>query len=148
MPIRDGVKGSTDDVFCRIESNVKNLTIRNIRGKCGAAAFTNISPDGDCFSMENVLLEDWIVEGCKVGIEIGGDATCSNFTVKNSVFSSMTDSDGTGIHLSGTGKTLKLNKLLFDNVNLKGFARGVKIGTDVQIEDMLEPVMEFTRVER
>jgi hypothetical protein len=40
----EGVKGSTEDVFCRIESDVKNLTIKNVRGNCGSAAFTNISP--------------------------------------------------------------------------------------------------------
>jgi len=136
----DGVKGTTDDVFCRIESNVKNLTIRNVRGKCGAAAFTNISPDGDCFSMENVLLDDWIIEGCKSGIEIGGDVLCSNFAVKNSAFSAVTDSGGTGIHLSGTGKTLKLSKLLFDHVTFKGFARGAKAGKDVQIEGAVKIV--------
>ena len=78
----EGVKGSTEDVFCRIESNVKNLTIRNVRGNCGTAAFTNIGPDGDCFGMENVLLEDWMIEGCIIGVEIGGGVTCSNFTLK------------------------------------------------------------------
>ncbi|MEP6894563.1 MAG: glycosyl hydrolase family 28 protein [Chloroflexota bacterium] len=136
----DGVKGTTDDVFCRIESNVKNLTIRNVRGKCGAAAFTNISPDGDCFSMENVLLEDWMIEGCKSGIEIGGDVLCSNFTVKNSAFSAMTDSDGIGIRLSGAGKILNLQRLLFDNVNFNGFSKGLKVDKDVQIEDALRIV--------
>src|SRR6185295_19104186 len=100
----DGVKGSTEDVFCRIESKVKNLTIKNVRGNCGTAAFTNVSPDGYCFSMENVLLEDWMIEGCTIGVEIGGGATCSNFTVKNSVFSAATGQDSTSIRLSGEGK--------------------------------------------
>jgi len=132
----DGVKGTTDDVFCRIESNVKNLTIRNVRGNCGAAAFTNISPDGYCFSMENVFLEDWFVDGCKLGIEIGGGVRCSNFTVKNAVFSAASDQDSIGIQLSGKGKILELSRMLFDNVTFDGFSKGLKI-EDVQIEDAM-----------
>jgi hypothetical protein len=85
--IIEGVKGSTDDVFCRIESNVKNLTIRNVRGNCAEAAFTNISPDGYCFSMQNVLLEDWVIDGCRIALEIYGAVAWSNFPVKNSIFS-------------------------------------------------------------
>jgi hypothetical protein len=127
----DGVKGSTDDVFCRIESNVKNLTIRNVRGNCGAAAFTNICSDGYCFSMENVLLDDWVIEGCRTGVEIGGGVKCSNFTVKNSVFSAATGQDSTGIRLSGEGRTLELKRVMFDNVIFDGFSRGLKIGNDV-----------------
>src|SRR5215207_8131359 len=134
----DGVKGSTDDVFCRIESNVKNLTIRNVRGSCGAAAFTNISPDGDCFSMENVLLEDWIVDGCKTAVDIGGEVTCSNFTVKNSVFSAGTGQDNTCIRLSGGGKTLELKRFMFDQVVFEGFSKGLLIGGDVLIRDSVK----------
>ena len=133
----DGVKGSTDDVFCRIESNVKNLTIRNVRGKCGAVAFTNISPDGYCFSMENVLLDDWIIEGCKIAVEIGGGVKCSNLTVKNSVFSAATGKESTGIRLSGKGKTLELKRMVFDNVIFDGFSRGLKVGNDVLIGDSI-----------
>ena len=134
----DGVKGTTDDVFCRIESDVENLTIRNVRGKCGSAAFTNISPDGYCFSMENVLLDDWVIEGCKVGLEIGGGVKCSNFTVRDSVFSAGQDS--ICIRLSGEGKTLELRRMMFDRVVFNGFSKGLKIGNDVLIGDTLRIV--------
>jgi len=141
----EGVKGTTDDVFCRIESNVKNLTIKNIRGTCGKAAFTNISPDGDCFSMENVFLEDWVIEGCKIGVEIGGGVRCSNFTVKNSVFSAAARQDSICIRLSGEGKTLELKRMMIDNVFFDGFSRGLKIGNDVLIEDTVRIVnSDFT----
>jgi hypothetical protein len=136
----DGVKGSTEDVFCRVESNVKNLTIRKVRGSCGAAAFTNITPDGDCFSLENVMLEDWIMEDCKLGIEIGGGVKCSNLTVKNAVFTAPTGQDSIGIQLSGEGKTLDVQRILFDNVVFEGFSKGLKVSTDVQIEDLLRVV--------
>jgi hypothetical protein len=132
----EGVKGTTDDVFCRVESNVKNLTIRNVRGTCGKAAFTNISPDGDCFSMENVLLEDWMIEGCQAGIELGGGVKCSTFQVRNAVFSAAPGQDNsTGIIFSGEGQTLELERISFDNVILDGFSRGLKIGSDVVIRD-------------
>ena len=131
----DGVKGTTDDVFCRVESNVKNLTIKNVRGVCGKAAFTNISPDGDCFSMENVLLEDWIIDGCKVGIEIGGGVKCSNFQLKNTVFSAAPGQDSIGIRFSGEKETLELQRIMFDHVILDGFSRGVKIDNNVVIRD-------------
>lgn len=133
----EGVKGSTEDVFCRIESDVKNLTIRNVRGKCGNAAFTNISPDGYSFRMENVLLEDWVIERCRVGVEIGGGVTCSNFTVKNSIFSAMTGQTSTGIRISGAGKSLELKRMLFDNVTFDGFSRGVEVSSDVLIKDSI-----------
>ena len=141
----DGVKGSTDDVFCRIESNVKNLTIRNVRGNCGTSAFTNISPDGDCFSMENVLLEDWMIEGCKIGVEIGGGVKCSNFTVKNSVFSSAIGQESTCIRLSGEGKTLELKRVIFDQIIFDGFSKGLKVGNDVLIGDSVRIInSDFT----
>jgi glycosyl hydrolase family 28 len=133
----EGVKGTTDDVFCRIESDVKNLTIRNVRGHCGTAAFTNISPDGYCFSMENVLLEDWVIDGCRIGVEIGGGVKCSNFTVMNSVFSAATGQDSICIRLSGKGKTLELHRMMFDNVLFHGFSRGLKVDNDVLIGDPL-----------
>ena len=133
----EGVKGSTEDVFCRIESDVKNLTIRNVRGKCGNAAFTNISPDGYSFRMENVLLEDWVIERCRVGVEIGGGVTCSNFTVKNSIFSAVTGQTSTGIRISGAGKSLELKRMLFDNVTFDGFSRGVEVSSDVLIKDSI-----------
>ena len=133
--IIDGVKGSTDDVFCRVESNVKNLAIRNVRGVCSQTAFTNISPDGDCFDMENVLLDDWMIEGCRIGVEIGGEATCSNFTVRNSVFSAASRQDSICIRLAGEGKTLKLHRLMFDNVVFEGFSEGLKIDDQVLIQD-------------
>lgn len=136
----DGVKGSTDDVFCRIESDVKNLTIRNVRGNCGSAAFTNISPDGYCFSMENVLLDDWVIEGCRIGVEIGGGVTCSNFTVKNSVFSAAPGQDSTCIRLAGEGKTLEIKRMMFDNVSFDGFSRGLKIENDVLLRETLKIV--------
>ena len=135
--IISGVKGSTDNVFCKIESNVKNLTIRNVRGSCGTAAFTNIGSDGYCFSLENVLLEDWIIEGCKTGVEIGGGVTCSNFTVKDSNFSAAMGQDGTCIRLSGEGKTLEVKRVMFDNVIFDGFSRGLKIDSDVLISDAI-----------
>ncbi len=141
----DGVKGSTDDVFCRIESDVKNLTIKNVRGNCGTAAITNISPDGYCFSMENVLLEDWVIDGCKIGVEIGGGVTCSNFTVKNSVFSAAAGQDSVCIRLSGEGKTLELKRMMFDNVIFNGFSKGLKVGKDVLIGDTVRIVnSDFT----
>ena len=131
----NGVKGSTEDVFCRIESSVKNLTIKNVRGSCGSAAFTNICSDGYCFSMENVVLEDWAVEGCRVGIEIGGEVKCSNFTVKNSVFSAAAGQESIGIWLTGDGNVLELTRVMFDNVVFKGFSTGLKADRDVLIGD-------------
>ena len=131
----EGVKGSTDDVFCRIESAVKNLTIRNVRGSCASAAFTNTSPDGYCFSMENVLLEDWVVEDCSVAVEIGGGVTCSSFTLRNSVFSSATAKDTTAIRLSGEGESLELKRMMVDNVCFQGFSIGVQLRSDVLIRD-------------
>src|SRR5215212_3728125 len=131
----DGVKGSTDDVFCRIESNVKNLTIRNVRGNCGGAAFTNLTSDGDCFSMQNVLLEDWVIEGCKTAVEIGGGVTCSNFTVKNSIFSAGPGQDSPCIRLSGEGKTLELKRLMFDQVVFEGFSKGLMVDGDVMTRE-------------
>jgi len=136
----EGVKGTTDDVFCRVESNVKNLTIRNVRGNCGNAAFTNVSSDGDCFSLENVFLEDWVIEGCKTGVEIGGGVKCSNFTVKNSIFSAATGQDSLSIHLSGRGKTLELKRMMIDNVVFDGFSKGLKIDKDVLIEKTVRVV--------
>jgi hypothetical protein len=136
----EGVKGTTDDVFCRIESNVRNLTIRNARGTCGTAAFTNISSDGYCFSVENVLLEDWVIEGCQIGVEVGGGARCSNFTVRNSVLSAATGPDSIGVRLSGEGKVLELNGMMLDRVVFDGFSRGLKIGNDVLIGDTMQIV--------
>jgi glycosyl hydrolase family 28 len=136
----DGVKGSTEDVFCRIESDVKNLTIRNVRGNCGTAAITNICGDGYCFSMENVLLEDWIIEGCKVGVEIGGEVSCSNFTVRNSIFSAGPQQDSLGIRLSGEGKTLRLSRMMFDNVVFAGFSKDLQVSNDVLMEDSIRIV--------
>jgi hypothetical protein len=136
----EGIKGNTDDVFCRVESNVKNLTIRNARGICGAAAFTNISPDGYCFSMENVLLDDWILEGCQTGVEIGGGVKCSNVTVKNSVFSAATRQDSIAIRLSGEGKALELKRMTIQNVVFEGFSTGLNVGSDVLIEDAIRVV--------
>jgi len=142
----DGVKGTTEDVFCRIESNVRNLTIKNVRGRCGASAFTNITPDGDCFSMENVLLEDWMIEGCQSGIEIGGGVQCSNFTVKNSVFAAAHKSGRIGLHLSGKAETLDLNRLTVDNVVFDGFSMGMKIDANVQIANAISVVnSDFSR---
>ncbi len=136
----DGVKGSTEDVFCRIESDVKNLTIRNVRGNCGRAAFTNVCGDGYCFNMENVLLEDWVIEGCKTGVEIGGGVSCSNFTVRNSVFSAGPGQDTVCVHLSGEGKTLRLGRMMFDNVVFAGFSRDLQVGDDVLMGDAVRIV--------
>jgi hypothetical protein len=136
----EGVKGTTDDVFCRVESNVKNLTIKNVRGNCGSAAFTNVSSDGDCFSLENVVLEDWIIEGCKTGVEIGGGVKCSNLTVKNSIFSAATEQDSISIYLSGRGKTLELKRMMIDNVVFDGFSKGLKVDKDVLIENTVRVV--------
>jgi hypothetical protein len=127
----EGVKGSTEDVFCRVESNVKNLTIRNVRGSCTGAAFTNISPDGDCFSMENVLMDDWMIEGCRIGIEIGGGVQCSNFTVTNSVFAAAPGQDSTCIRLSGEGETLELNRMMINNVVFEGFSKGLQADQEI-----------------
>jgi len=136
----EGIKGSTDDVFCRVESNVKNLTIRNARGICGAAAFTNISPDGYCFSMENVLLDDWILDACQTGVEIGGGVKCSNVTVKNSIFSAATGQDSIAIRLSGEGEVLELKRMAIQNVVFEGFLTGLKVGNDVLIEDAVRVI--------
>jgi hypothetical protein len=119
---------------------VKNLTIRNVRGRCGAAAFTNISPDGYYFNMENVLLEDWMIEGCKIGVELGGGVECSNFTMRNSTFSAADESESIAIRLSGEGKTLELKRMIFDNVIFDGFARGLKTGSDVLVKDSIRIV--------
>ena len=85
--------------------------------------------------MENILLEDWIIDGCKVGIEIGGGVKCSNFQLKNTVFSATSGQDSTGIRLSGEGETLELQRMMFDHVILNGFSRGLKIDNDVVIRD-------------
>ncbi len=138
--IIDGVKGTTDDVFCRVESNVKNLTIKNVRGNCGSVAFTNVSSDGDCFNLENVVLEDWVIEGCKTGMEIGGGVKCSNFTIKNSIFSAATGRDSTSIQLSGRGETLELRRMTIDNVVFDGFSKGLKVDKDVLIENTVRIV--------
>ena len=138
--IINGVKGSTEDVFCRIESNVKNLTIRNVRGICGHTAFTNISSDGYYADMENVLLENWVIEGCKIGLEIGGGVTCSNFRVKDSVFTATGRQAGTGFRLSGEGQTLKTKKVILENVVFDGFTRGLRIDNDVLIIDQVRIV--------
>jgi len=135
--IINGVTGTTDDVFCRVESNVKNLTIKNVRGRCDSSAFTNISPDGYCFSMENVLLEDWIVEGCQLGVEIGGGVECVNFTVRNSIFSAAPYKDSTGISFSGDRKSLKLDRVSFDNVTFKWFSKALIVSSDVLIENAI-----------
>jgi hypothetical protein len=132
-----GVKGSAEDVFCRIESNVKNLTIRNVRGNCNHTAFTNISPDGYCFSMENVILDDWIIDGCRTGIEVGGGVKCSNFRVINSVFSTGARQDGVAIRLSGEGEILELVRMMFDNILFDGYSKGLKIGNDVLVRDSI-----------
>ena len=136
----DGVKGSTDDVFCRIESDVKNLTIKHVRGSCGNTAFTNASPDGYFFNMENVLLEDWVIEGCRIGVEICGGVKSSNFTVRNSVFQAATGQESTCIRLSGEGKILELTWMMFDHVIFDGFSKGLNIGDDVLIGDTLRIV--------
>jgi hypothetical protein len=136
----NGVKGSTEDVFCRVESNVKNLTIRNVRGSCTGAAFTNISPDGDCFSMENVLLDNWMIEGCGIGIEIGGGVHCSNFTVTNSVFTAAPGQDSTCIRLSGEGKTLELKRMMINNVVFDGFSKGLQADKDILTGDSVRVV--------
>lgn len=134
----EGVKGSTDDVFCRVESNVKNLTIRNVRGTCRKAAFTNISPDGYCFAMENILLDDWMIEGCDVGIEIGGGVKCSNFTVRNSALTAAPGQKSIGIRFSGEGEQLELDRVTFDHLILDGFSENTMIGDDVSIQDRLQ----------
>jgi hypothetical protein len=136
----EGVKGSTEDVFCRVESNVKNLTIRNVRGSCTGAAFTNISPDGDCFSMENVLLDDWMIEGCRIGIEIGGGVQCSNFTVTNSVFAAAPGQDSTCIRLSGEGETLELKRMMINNVVFEGFSKGLQADQEILTGDSVRVV--------
>jgi hypothetical protein len=119
---------------------VKNLTIKNVRGNCGSAAFTNVSSAGDCFSMENVVLEDWVVEGCKTGVEIGGGVKCSNFTVKNSIFSAATGQDSISIELWGRGQTLELKRMMIDNVVFDGFSTGLKVDKDVLIENTVRVV--------
>ena len=134
----DGVKGSTDDVFCRIESNVMNLTIKHVRGNCGKTAFTNVSSDGYCFAMKNVLLDDWILEGCEVGIEIGGGVRCSNFTVRNSVFTAAPGQESTGIQFSSEGERLELERLTFDHLILDGFSKDMMIGSNVLMHDPLK----------
>jgi hypothetical protein len=136
----EGVKGSTEDVFCRVESNVKNLTIRNVRGSCTGAAFTNISPDGDFFSMENVLMDDWMIEGCRIGIEIGGGVQCSNFTVTNSVFAAAPGQDSTCIRLSGEGETLELKRMMINNVVFEGFSKGLQADQEILTGDSVRVV--------
>lgn len=143
----DGVKGSTDDVFCRIESNVKNLTIRNVRGNCGKAAFTNLSPEGDCFTMENILLEDWMIEGCEVAIEIGGGVQCSNFTIRNSMFSAALNQESVGVRFSGEGDRLELERITFDRVLIDGFVEQSKIGDDILMKDGISIVNSNFKVQ-
>jgi hypothetical protein len=143
----DGVKGSTEDVFCRVESNVKNLTIRNVRGNCGKAAFTNLSPEGYCFAMENILLDTWMIEGCEVAIEIGGGVQCSNFAVRNSVFSAAPHPESVGLRFSGEGNRLELERMKFDNVLLDGFSKQLTIGSDVLMRDRISVVNSNFKVQ-
>jgi hypothetical protein len=90
--------------------------------------------------MENVLLEDWVIEQCRTGVEIGGGITCSNFTLRNAVFSAVSDQDSTCIGLSGKEGTLTVQRMRFENVIFDGFLRGLKIEKDVLIKDTLRIV--------
>jgi hypothetical protein len=136
----DGVKGSTKDVFCRVESDVKNLTIKNVRGNCGQAAFTNISPDGYCFNMENVLLDDWRIDGCSAAIEVGGAVACSNFIVRDSNFSAAAGQDTTCVCLSAEEGPVAVHRMRVENVIFDGFLKGLKIDNDVLLTDPLRVV--------
>jgi hypothetical protein len=90
--------------------------------------------------MENVFLEDWMIEACKIGLEIGGGVKCSNFTVKDSVFTASAGQEGIGIRLSGEEKTLELKRMLIDNVVFDGFSTGLKVDKDVLIGDTVRVV--------
>lgn len=129
----NGVQGSTDDVFCRIESNVKNLTIRGVRGTCGNAAFSNICDIPYCFSMENVLLDDWKLVGAKTALDIGGNVECLGLTIRDSRFVSGEKGGEIGINVRGMGNALSLENLSLTNVVFDGFRTGIRIGPDVNI---------------
>jgi hypothetical protein len=90
--------------------------------------------------MENVFLEDWMIEDCKIGLEIGGGVICSNFTVKDSVFTASAGQDSICIRLSGEEKTLELKRMLIDNVVFDGFSTGLKVDKDVLIGDTVRVV--------
>jgi hypothetical protein len=85
--------------------------------------------------MQNVLLEDWVIDECRRALGIGGAVTCSNFTVKNSVFSAAPVPGSMAMRLSGEGKALELKRMMLDNVLFDGFSIGLKVGRDVLIGD-------------
>ena len=68
-------------------------------------------------------------------MEIGGGVTCSNFTVKNSIFSAGPGQDSPCIRLSGEGKTLELKRLMFDQVVFEGFSKGLMVDGDVMTRE-------------
>jgi len=76
-----------------------------------------------------------MIEGCRIGVEIGGEVTCSNFKVKNSIFTAATGQDSTCIRLSGEGETLELKRMMFDHVIFDGFSTGLKLDENVLLGD-------------
>lgn len=131
----NGVYGTTDDVFCKIESDVKNLTIRGVRGTCGKTAFSNICGMPYCFSMENVLLDDWMLEGPAVAIDIGGKVRCKGLTVSNSRFTAGDGKGEVGIRISGMGEELELGDLVVEGTSFSGFQQETRIASDVRMLD-------------
>jgi hypothetical protein len=81
-----------------------------------------------------------MIEGCTIGVEIGGGVKCSNFTVNNAVFSTAATQAGPCIRLSGEGGTLKIRRMTFDNIVYNGFARGLNVSKDVLIRDAVRIV--------
>lgn|GEM_PF-2840897 len=133
----DGVKGSTPDVFLRIESNVKNLTVKNVRGSCGTAAVSNQCGAGGSYSMENVTLEDWVIDGCHSALDLGGEASVMRLTMRNAVFTAAPNTAGAAVRLSGAGQSFEAKRITLEHVDFSGFAEGVVIAQGVTLRGPL-----------
>ena len=65
---------------------------------------------------------------------------CSNFTLRNSVFSAVAGEDSTAVHLNGRGGTLTVNRMTFDNVMFNGFTTGLAIGEGMQLDQPIRMI--------
>jgi hypothetical protein len=81
-----------------------------------------------------------MIEGCRIGIEIGGGVQCSNFTVTNSVFAAAPGQDSTCIRLSGEGETLELKRMMINNVVFEGFSKGLQADQEILTGDSVRVV--------
>jgi hypothetical protein len=130
----DGVWGSTDDTFCMIESDVKNLTIRGVRGVCGNAAFSNCR-SGYSFSLENTLLEDWKLDGSKRAVEFAGQSACKGLTLRDCRFTAKDTPGSTALYFSGEGMPLSAEGVSVENVTFESYKTGLYVDGSVTMPD-------------